>query len=142
MSGTWTDEVVAERMAVDQSFSEQIAESRFSNGEWSLIMTATEFEIESPADPEAARIVANTEKVEHVLPELEAVRAPLSPGMDSSGGDGLLGRLLGAVGIGGADDYTEERAAADRLTAAYAEELQATLEENGRWERVCELATR
>lgn len=145
---SWTDRIVGERMTVDQEFSSRVTSSTFSNQEWSLIMTATRFEIEDPDDPETARLVANTEQVEQVLPELETIRAQpggMGPGGQDSGGLGLglgggggfLESIRDKLGVGGSDDsYDEERDAAERLTAEYAELLQAKLEENGRWDDI------
>ena len=145
MTDTWTDQIVGERMTVDQEFSSRIASSRFSSQEWSLIMTATEFEIENPDDPEAARIVANTSKVDQVLPELENLRSqmgamggPAGDGGGSSGG-GFLDSIKGALGMGGnggGGDYEAEREAAEQLTQEYADQLQAHLESKGRWDAV------
>jgi len=44
--------------------------------------------------------------------------------------------------MGGGGSYDEEREAAEALTAEYAEELQRTLEERGRWEDICAIAAR
>ena len=150
MSDTpWTDRIVGERMAVDQTFAERIQQSRFSNQQWSLIMTATEFEIEHPADPDRARIVANTDDLEGIIPELENVQTgmgAMGPGAggsqpDSSGG-GLIDSVMGALGMGddGGSDHQEQREAAERLTQAYADELQSHLESKGRWESVRQTA--
>ncbi|GAB3029181.1 DUF5799 family protein [Natronobiforma cellulositropha] len=141
-SDSWTDRIVGERMATDRDFTARIAASRFSSQEWSLIMTATEFELENPDDPEQARIVANTEKVRHVLPELENVRSQLGAmGAETSGGGssggGLLDSLKRTLGFGGEAGYEAEREAAEELTAEYARELQSTLEANGRFEEIC-----
>lgn len=143
MAEAWTDEIVSERMAVDQSFAPRVQESRFSSQEWSLIMTATEFEIEQPNDPEAARIVANTENIDHVLPELEAVRSqqPMGTQERRSGGSGIIGALRSLLRIGDDDSYEEERIAAERLTQEYATALQEHLESTGRWESVRRGAT-
>ncbi len=142
----WTDRIVGERMTVDREFSSRIAGSRFSNQEWSLIMTATEFEIEDPDDPEAARIVANTEKVEQILPELENVRSQVGAmggaagpegGTDRGSGGGIVDSLKGALGMGGGGGSSDaEREAAEELTREYAEALQSELESKGRWESV------
>ncbi|TMT87328.1 hypothetical protein E2L06_12330 [Haloterrigena sp. H1] len=152
MSDTpWTDRIVGERMAVDQAFAERIQQSQFSNQQWSLIMTATEFEIEHPDDPEQARIVANTDKLEGIIPELENIQSGMGamggPGADRGGSDtssgGLLDSIMGALGVGddGSDDQREQREAAERLTQAYAAELQSHLESKGRWETVRHAAT-
>ncbi len=148
MGTEWMDRVVGERMTVDREFSTRIQSSRFSSQEWSLIMTATEFEIENPEAPDTARLVANTDGLEHVLPELENVRSQTAamggaPGGDSSGssGGGLFSSIKGVLGLGGGGGSTEaEREAAETLTQEYAEELQSTLEEKGRWEQICSVA--
>lgn len=146
MSDTsWTDTIVGERMAVDQEFSSRIADSQFSNQQWSLIMTATEFEIEHADDPDRARLVADTEKVEQIVPELEnvpsgagAMGGPGQAGRDQSSSGGVLSTLKGALGLGGDDDGVdpEKLEAAERLAQEYADELQAHLESEGRWESV------
>ena len=139
----WTDRIVGARMTVDQSFTDRVMESRFSNQEWSLIMTATSFEIEHPADPERARIVADTSQVEHVVPEFETIRAAQQMGMASGerrrDNDGVLGAIKSALGVGD-DDTTQEIEAADRLAQEYARALQDHLESTGRWEEIRELA--
>ena len=147
MSDTpWTDRIVGERMAVDQAFSERVQQSQFSNQQWSLIMTATAFEIEHPGDPDRAQIVANTDDLDGIIPELENVQTGMGamggPGAtqgksDASSG-GLFDSIMGALGLDDdeSDDYREQRDAAERLTQAYADELQSHLESKGRWETV------
>ena len=138
----WTDQIVGERMTVDREFSSRVAGSRFSNQEWSLIMTATEFEIERPEDPDQARLVANTDKVEQILPELEKIRTQTAAGApqgraDGGSGGGLVSSIKGLFGIGGSGGVSEaEREAADQLTDEYAKALQQRLESKGRWEAV------
>ncbi|WP_255168270.1 DUF5799 family protein [Natrononativus amylolyticus] len=137
----WTDRIVGERMTVDQEFSRRVANSRFTSQEWSLIMTATEFEIANPDDPERARIVANTDKVEQILPELENVRSQVGAmggaPSEAGGSGGIVDSIKGALGMGGGGgSYDAEREAAETLTQEYAEELQSHLESNGRWESV------
>ena len=141
----WTDAIVGERMTVDNQFNERVAASRFSSQEWGLIMTATEFEIENADDPEAARVVADTSSLPAIMPELENLRsqmgamggAPGGGGNDGSG-DGLVDSIKGALGLGGGDDgpSDEEMEAAERLVQEYADELQAHLEEVGKWDQV------
>lgn len=139
---SWNDRIVGERMAVDREFSSRIANSRFSNQEWSLIMTATEFEIEDAGDPERARLVANTEKVEQILPELENVRTQAGAmgaptGADRGSGGGFVAAVKSALGLGAdGGDHEAEREAAEELTQEYAETLQSHLESNGRWDAV------
>jgi hypothetical protein len=141
----WTDAIVGERMTVDNQFNERVAASRFSSQEWGLIMTATEFEIENADDPEAARVVADTSSLPAIMPELENLRsqmgamggAPGGGGNDGSG-DGIVDSIKGALGLGGGDDgpSDEEMEAAERLVQEYADELQAHLEEVGKWDQV------
>ncbi|AEH37031.1 DUF5799 family protein [Halopiger xanaduensis] len=157
MSDTdWTDRIVGARMTLDQEFSSRIAESRFSNQQWSLIMTATELEIEHADDPERARIVANTDKVDQIMPELEnvdqgmgAMGGPGAGGGSGSGagnasgsGGGLVDSIKGALGLGGdgGSGQGAKREAAERLTQEYADELQSKLESNGKWESIREIA--
>ncbi|ELY56485.1 hypothetical protein C491_13137 [Natronococcus amylolyticus DSM 10524] len=151
MSDTsWTDRIVGERMTVDQEFSARVQDSRFSSQQWSLIMTATEFEIEDADDPERARIVANTEKVDQIIPELENVERQMGAmgGQGGGGGGasnssgGVVDSILGALGLGGdgGDKEEEQLRAAEQLTQEYAEQLQSQLESKGRWESVRQAA--
>ncbi|EMA56950.1 DUF5799 family protein [Halorubrum kocurii] len=143
----WTDAIVGERMTVDNQFTDRVSASRFSSQEWGLIMTATEFEIEDADDPEAARIVADTSSLPAIMPELENVRSQVAamggaPGGDAGGrggsGGGLVDSIKGALGLGGGDDgpSDEELDAAERLVQEYADQLQAHLEDVGKWEQV------
>lgn len=146
---TWRDQMVGERMAVDQEFSPRVADSEFSNQEWGLIMTATNFEIENPEDPETARLVADTSKVKHVVPELEKMQesmnqmggAPGGGGRSggSGGSGGFLGSVKDALGLGeggGGRDVEDTVSRADALTREYAGKLQERLEANGKWEGI------
>jgi len=125
-----------------------VAASRFSSQEWGLIMTATEFEIENADDSENARIVADTSSLPAIMPELENVRsqvaamggAPGGAGGSGGSGGGLVDSIKGALGLGGSGGNDgpsdEELDAAERLVQEYADELQAHLEEVGKWEQV------
>ncbi|MFW5917584.1 MAG: DUF5799 family protein [Halorubrum sp.] len=144
----WTDAIVGERMTVDNQFNDRVAASRFSSQEWGLIMTATEFEIEDADDPEKARVVPDTSNLPAIMPELENVRSQMSamggaPSRGDAGGSGSGGGLVdsikGALGLGsgGSDGPSDEEfEAAERLVGEYADELQAHLEEVGKWEQV------
>lgn len=146
----WTDQIVGARMSVDQEFSRRVTNSAFSNQEWGLIMTATEFEIEHADDPDQARIVANTSKIDQVLPELDKMSERMNQmggGGGPSGGGGSDGGFLDSVknafglgGSGGGDDHAEKKQAAEELTQEYADELQAHLEGKGRWEEIRTIA--
>ena len=143
----WTDNIVGDRMTVDREFNDRVVASEFSNQEWGLIMTATEFEIEQPNDPDAARIVANTEKLPQIMPELENIKSQMSTmggqgGGDRSNGGGIVDSIRGALGLGSGDARKRERLeAAERLTQEYADALQGPLESSGKWERVREAST-
>jgi len=144
----WTDAIVGERMTVDNQFTDRVSASRFSNQEWGLIMTAIEFEIENAADPDDARIVADSSNLPTIMPELENVRSQTAamggaPGGAAGGsggsGGGLVDSIKGALGLGGESGggpSDEEIEAAERLVQEYADELQAHLEETGKWEQV------
>lgn len=139
----WQDVIVGDRMVVDDEFSSRVEGSRFSRQEWGLVMTATTFEIEDAGDEEAARIVADTSQLPAVLPELEKVASMGPMGQqreESSGGGGVLDSVFDALGFGGGaggSGVDEEKLEdAERLVAAYAEELQAHLEAEGRWQEV------
>jgi hypothetical protein len=137
----WTDSIVGDRMTVDREFSERVQASRFSNQEWGLIMTATELDIEHADDPERARIVADTEKLPQIMPELDNVRSQMQSmggGSSGSGGSGgLFDSIASALGLGGSGGSgDEELEAAERLTQEYADELQRHLENKGKWEQV------
>ncbi|KDE60413.1 hypothetical protein EL22_23535 [Halostagnicola sp. A56] len=146
----WTDRIVGERMSLDQEFSSRVQSSRFSSQEWNLIMTATEFEIERPETPDDARIVANTDNVESILPELENVRSQMGAmgaggqsGADGSSSGGVVDSIKSALGVGGGSSggsYDAEREAAETLTQEYADQLQSRLESNNRWQSVCDAA--
>ena len=142
----WTDRIVGERMQVDQAFNEKVAASNFSNQQWGLIMTAVEFEIENPDDPESARIVANTSKVESIVPELENIDQRTGMAAQGGGGSGSSGGLLdgvkSALGLGGGGGVDREQlAAAEELTQMYASDLQEKLQARGKWVDVCEVAS-
>lgn len=144
----WQDSIVGARMAVDQEFSQRVVESEFNRQQWGLIMTAVEFDIEHPDDPDRARLVADTSKLPHVMPELENAGhegAMMGAGRDpaSERGGGLLDSVKGALGLdddGGGDDE-QRRRAAESLAEEYATELQAHLESEGRWAEVRAAAT-
>ena len=140
----WTDAIVGERMAVDREFNDRVQASEFSSQEWGLIMTATEFEIEHADDPDRARIVANTEKLPSIMPELDNIQDQMAAMGGGAGGGsggssgGLLDGIKSALGLGsGEDGVDQERLeAAAQLTQEYADELQAQLEANNRFEQV------
>lgn len=141
----WTDQVVGERMAVDSDFAERVLDSEFSNQEWSLIMTAVEFEIENPDDPQQARIVPDTSNLDAIMPELDTIRTqrggvPGAPGDDQDRSkSGLLEGMKDMLGLGAdgtTTDHTERKQAAADLAKEYASALQEHLEEKGRWDEV------
>ncbi len=140
----WTDSIVGDRMTVDREFNDRVENSEFTSQEWGLIMTATELDIEHADDPDRARIVADTEKLPQIMPELENVRSQMSqmggaPGNDAGGsGGGIVDSLKGALGLGGGGDGVDQDRvdAAEKLTQAYADALQSHLESKNKWEQV------
>ena len=137
----WTDVIVADRMQVDREFQERVSESRFNNQQWGLIMTATELEIADADDPERARVVANTESLPHIMPELDNLDSGMPGGGGGSGGNGgggsggVVDALKGMFGLGGGTD-DDRLTAAEELTQEYADRLQERLESNNKWDRV------
>ncbi|AQL41235.1 hypothetical protein BV210_00255 [Halorientalis sp. IM1011] len=141
----WTDRIVGDRMTVDQQFTDRVESSQFSRQQWGMVMTAIEFDIENPTDQEAATLVADTSALPSVIPELDSMddhpmAGPGGPGgsVGDTGG-GMFGGIKDALGLGSDedDDLDEERlAAAERLADEYAAELQAHLEETGKWSAI------
>jgi hypothetical protein len=140
MSGEWTDQIAGARMQVDQQFRDRIIDSEFTNQQWGLIMSAVEFEITDAETPAKAQLVANTDKVEQILPEVDNMPRA-TPGQPQSSGDSSGGLLDGLFGLFSSEDdgVDQERLdTATRLAEAYATELQAFLEDQGRWESLCQ----
>lgn len=145
MTSQWRDSLAGARMQVDQRFNDRVLASEFTNQEWGLVMTAVEFDIRDPGEPDSAELVADTENVKHVIPELEN----LPRGMGEQGGQrgqrdggGILGsirNILGGDGGGRGSDQ-QKLEAATALVEEYAGELETYLKEQGRWEAICERA--
>lgn len=141
MDNDWQDMMVGARMTVDQEFADRVQASTLSRPQWGLVMTAVEFEVEHADDPEQAALVADTSKLEHVVPEMQNVDDEMASmeGAGSTGGsgDGVVGGIKSALGLGDDGDDTEELAeTAEQLAGEYADELQAHLEAEDRWEDV------
>lgn len=144
---SWRGRIVGARMTVDDEFTDRVEASSFSRQQWSLIMTATEFELQHAGDPERAQIVANTDNLDAILPELENIEQQMGGMAGGSGGDksggGVLAKISNALGLdNGGDDGVDEsqRAEAIELVEAYGDMLQQHLEETGRWEEVRSVA--
>lgn len=133
---SWQDAVIAERMSTDRDFQDRLFDASLSNQSWELVMTAASLEIERPTDPDQARLVANMDRLENVLPAIRDIESRNDP---QGGGSGFIDRLLGAIGLGRGNGQSY-RAEAERLATEYAKAFQETLEERGKWEMVCELA--
>ncbi|WP_338728754.1 DUF5799 family protein [Haladaptatus sp. DJG-WS-42] len=142
----WTDRIVGARMTVDNLFTDRIAESQLTRQEWGLIMMAVELEIEHPADPEQAKLVANTEKLPDIVPELDNIRQQMQGGMggppQKKQSGGMMKSVKNALGLGSNEPEVDEAEirAAERLANEYAETLQRHLEENGRWDEIRRVA--
>ncbi|WP_433624578.1 DUF5799 family protein [Halomicrococcus sp. NG-SE-24] len=141
-SQDWTDMIVGDRMAVDREFSQRVTDSEFSRQEWGLVMTAVEFDIEHPGDDERAKLVADTSKVEQVMPEMESIQSQMNAmagGQRKKESRGIFSSVKDALGLGGGggSGVDQDRlAAAERLAQEYADELQERLESQGKWKRV------
>lgn len=138
----WTDRIAAERMRVDRQFEDRVASSSFSRQQWGLVMTAVEFDIENPEDPEQATLRADTSKLSSVMSQVEDI-GKRGGGMGGGGGHsssgssgGLFSAVTSALGLGGGGNSQLEAEAED-LTAEYAKQLQKQLEDRDRWETVC-----
>jgi hypothetical protein len=151
MSDDWRDQLAGARMQVDQQFQDRLEQSQFTNQEWGLVMTAVEFEVDHPEDAERATLVADTSQLDQIIPELDRIQQDMGGaapggGSGSSGGGGIVGRFkeyLGGLSGGSSGESDEERmAAATELADEYATDLQAYLEERGRWETIREAAGR
>lgn len=138
-SRAWLDRVAGERMEFDREFAEVVAGSEFTNQQWGLVMTAADFRIEEPADPESATLVPVTERLPAVMEQVEALDNG-GPGMGGSpgGGGGVVDSIRDRLGIGGGDE--ELTAAATELLEEYAAGFQERLVAAGRWEEVCAIA--
>ncbi|MFB6200845.1 MAG: DUF5799 family protein [Halorhabdus sp.] len=139
--GSWSEQIAAERMQTDQEFTERVADSPLSSQQWSLVMTAIEFDIERPDDPDAAELVADTSRLSSVMSEIRRMDDRGASGMGTrpteteSDGGGLFDSLKDTLGIGSESDPLRETA--ERLAADYANRLQARLEERDRWGEIC-----
>lgn len=141
MTDDWQDMVVGARMTVDHEFTDRVRGSSLSNSQWGLVMTAVEFDIEDADNPENARIVADTSKLDHVLPEMQNVDEQMAMGGGGRGqsksSGGVVGGIKDALGLGSDDDGEEAlEAEATQLAEEYADALQSHLEDNGKWEAV------
>lgn len=137
----WDDMIVGDRMAVDREFNTEVENSEFSRQQWGLIMTAVELEIENPGDDEHAQLVANTDKLPHVMGELDNIDTQMGAmaGGESSGGGGggVFGSLKRTLGLGGSSGTDSKKlGAAEQLAGTYAQQLQTRLEERGKWDDI------
>jgi hypothetical protein len=132
----WYSRAAHERVQVDSSFNSRLRDKPVTAHQWGLLMTAIEFDIVNPEEPERARIVPDVSKVDSVLDQVkEAEDAPNAPAPDSPG---IVERVKRALGISESEDPYKR--AARSLASQYATELQAELEKQGRWEESCDRA--
>jgi hypothetical protein len=149
MTDDWTDQLAGARMQVDQQYQETLDASDFSNQEWGLVMTAVDWEIENPEDPENATLIADKSKLPDIVPELRNIQqemggssTPVDEGPDTRG---FLGRIKQYIHHlqAGTDGSSEKKIAdAKELVEGYTRALQEYLEERGRWEDICAAAVR
>ena len=144
MTNDWRDSLAGARMQVDRQFESRVGDSGFSSQEWGLVMTAVEFEVANPADPERAEMYADTDQLDQIVPELQRIQREMggapTPVDEGSGGGGVLGSIrdmLGGLASNRDGQSDSERLAeAEVLVQDYADELQAYLEKQGRWEEI------
>lgn len=133
---SWTELIIRDRMEVDREFEDRIRESEFTPQEWNRIMTAVEFRVES--DGVREQLVADTSRIESVLPQLDEVNVGphgvAGPPRRTSQDRGLLSKIATVLGI--ASDEADRHDEAVSLATEYAAALQERLEETGKWERV------
>lgn len=122
----WQDRLARFRLSADRAFEDRVRDSPLDRRQWDLAMTAVTFRFADADDPDAAELVADTSKVDDVLPEIRAMG-----GDDASGGD-VLGDVKSALGLG-EDEDDPLKDEIERLTAAYADELESVLERENAW---------
>lgn len=143
----WTDKLARARIQVDKEFHEAIERSQFTEQEWGLVMTAVEWRVANPEDPDHAKLVAETDNVSDILPQLTRIRRDVraaAAGPDAarqrSLAEGFSGWINGFVEMlsrAVSGDSTDARVEeADALAAEYAERVQDYLERRGRWDEV------
>jgi len=149
MTDDWRNQLAGARMQVDQQFRDRLEQSEFTSQEWGLIMTAVEFDVEHPGDPERAELVADTSQLDQIFPELERIEqqmgGPMGGGQSSDSSGGVLGmfkNLLGGFSESTPGHDQERIEAATVMAEEYATDLQAYLEKRGRWENIREAASR
>jgi hypothetical protein len=147
MADDWRDQLAGARMQVDQQFQDRLEQSQFTNQEWGLIMTAVEFDVNSPGDPDQAELVADTSQLDQIVPELERLQGQMGGPMGqqqnrgSSGGVfGVFKRLLGGFSSDSEEQDQERMDAATVMAEEYATDLQAHLESRGRWDTIRQAA--
>ncbi|QSG05507.1 DUF5799 family protein [Halapricum desulfuricans] len=141
---SWRDMLAAERMRVDREFEDRVQSSSFSRQQWGLVMTAVEFDIENPSDPETAQLIADTSSLPSVMSQIEQMDGGGMSGAaggtgGTAGGGGLLSKLAGLLSGGGSGGGERQREA-EALAEEYAGQLQERLEKRDRWQGVCEQA--
>jgi hypothetical protein len=126
-------------MQLDGEFAERVEESELMPQQWSLVMMATEFEIEDPETPAEATLVANTDNLSAVAGEMNRIEQDGIGGMSQgSRKESILGRLADKFKRGATTnvDFDEAESLADE----YASRLQRMLVESDRWADVCATA--
>jgi hypothetical protein len=148
MSNEWTDQLAGARMQVDQRFQDTLEASSFTNQEWGLVMTAIDWDIENPETPEEAELVADTDQLSEIIPELENIQSqmggsqrPVEEGPDTQGFLGRIKRYIHDLTSNTSSQSSTKRYNdAVELVEGYTMELQSFLEERGRWADVCAAA--
>lgn len=148
MTDKWTDMLAGARMQVDQQFQRRLEGSDFTNQEWGLIMTAVDFKILNADDPEEAQLVADRDKIQQIIPELDSIQRqmggaarPVESNPDGSGMFGRIKQYLNFLSDDTSGEPDEERLAkAKVLVDEYTEQLEAYLRDRDRWDEIREAA--
>lgn len=145
----WTDAIISERIAVDEEFEMNVADSEFTKQEWNIMMSMLELKITNVDDPENAQVSANVEKLPEILKNLESVETrPSQPAANTGEPKGIGGKLrakLFGIKVGdvisfdrGDDGIDEKRLqTAEQLVNDYLSALQTQLEMTGSMARAC-----
>lgn len=134
------DAIVGHRIAVDQQFRGQLAESRFSAAEWDIIMSVVSFGIAQPESPSQATLTPIIDDLEMAVDAAEDMQEarfdPTAPPDDSSGVlDRLTSIFEGGQSTAGYGDRYQD---AERLVNSYTDQLESHLREESAWDDLCD----
>ncbi len=133
-------------MAVDQQFTDRLAESSFSNAEWDVIMSVVEFELADPATPEHAHIEPRLDDLDTAVsaandvPDVAAT-GPVAGDQQDNDRKGVMGTIMNRLGMGGGGSNTgnsdDRRHDAESLINEYSDSLEQRIKDAGEWQNLC-----